>query len=124
MASTLSKKALDEKIRQAFMEKVNEMFLENGEEVLAVASNKIAIPTLNENGDDEWIEITFKVPTGSRDGDLYDGYALAEEYKAKLADKAEKAVKAKLAKAEKIAKAKAEKEAKAKAKAEHQAKGE
>ena len=48
--------------------------------------------------------MTVKVPTGSRDGEAYDGYAMAEEYRLKVAEKAEKARKAAEAKAKKIAK--------------------
>ena len=51
--------------------------------------------------------LTFKVPTGERGGDAYDGYSMAEDYQMKLVEKAEKA-KAKEAEAAKK-KAKAEK---------------
>ena len=53
--------------------------------------------------------ITFKVPTGSRDGDAYDGYSVAEEYAIKQKLKAEKAIAAAKAKEKKIAKDKAKK---------------
>lgn len=124
MAKT--KKQLHEGIRNKFMNAIVE-YLEKelGEEVLQTKSNEIAIPTLDEDGNDEWCVITFKVPTGSRDdGEAYDGYGMANEYTAKEADKAEKAAKAKAEKEKKIARDKAQREAKAKAKAEHQAKTE
>ena len=119
-----SKKQLHEGIRNQFMGAVVEWLeKEKGEEVLRTKSNEIAIPCLDEEGNDEWCVITFKVPTGSRDdGEAYDGYGMAEEYTAKEADKAEKAAKAKAEKERKIAKDKAQREAKAKAKAEHEAK--
>ena len=120
-----SKKQLHEAIRNSFMTKVSEWHTEQGEEVLRTKSNEIAIPCLDEDGNDEWCVITFKVPTGSRDdGEAYDGYGMADEYTAKEADKAEKAAKAKAEKEKKIAKDKAQREAKAKAKAEHEAKAE
>ena len=121
-----SKKILHEGIRNKFMKAVVE-YLEKelGEEVLRTKSNEIAIPCLDEDGNDEWCVITFKVPTGSRDdGEAYDGYGMADEYTAKEADKAEKAAKAKAEKERKIARDKAQREAKAKAKAEHEAKAE
>lgn len=121
MAKT--KKQLHEGIRNKFMNAVVE-YLEKelGEEVLRTKSNEIAIPTLDEDGNDEWCVITFKVPTGSReDGEAYDGYSLAEDYTAHEADKAAKAAEAKAKKEAKIAKDKAQREAKAKAKAEHEA---
>jgi regulator of protease activity HflC (stomatin/prohibitin superfamily) len=97
--------------------------VEQGEEVLQTKSNEIAIPTLDEDGNDEWCVITFKVPTGSRDdGEAYDGYGMADEYTAKEADKAEKAAKLKAEKEKKIARDKAQREAKAKAKAERETK--
>ena len=104
------------------MDMVVKYLTESGEEILRTKSNEIAIPTLDEDNNDEWCVITFKVPTGSRDdGEAYDGYGMADEYTAKEADKAEKAAKAKAEKEAKIAKDKAQREAKAKAKAEHQA---
>ena len=122
-----SKKQLHEGIRNKFMKAVVGYFeQELGEEVLRTKSNEIAIPCVDEEGNDEWCVITFKVPTGSRDdGEAYDGYGMADEYTAKETEKAEKAAKAKAEKERKIAKDKAQREAKAKAKAEHQvAKGE
>ena len=118
-----SKKQLHEGIRNRFMKAVTDWLVEQGEEVLQTKSNEIAIPTVDEENNDEWCVITFKVPTGSRDdGEAYDGYGMAEEYIAKEADKAEKAAKAKAEKEKKIARDKAQREAKAKAKAEHEAK--
>ena len=118
-----SKKQLHENLRQKFITMFSEWLTEQGEEVLRTKSNEIAIPTLDEDGNDEWCVITFKVPTGSRDdGEAYDGYGMADEYTAKEADKAEKAAKAKAEKEKKIARDKAQREAKAKAKSEHEAK--
>ena len=123
MAKT--KKVLHEGIRNKFMETiVGYLEKELGEEVLRVKSNEIAIPTLDEDGNDEWCVITFKVPTGSRDdGEAYDGYGMAEQYTEHEAEKAEKAAKAKAEKERKIARDKAQREAKAKAKAEAKAEG-
>ena len=121
MAKT--KKVLHEGIRNKFMKAVADWLVEQGEEVLRTKSNEIAIPTLDEDGNDEWCVITFKVPTGSRDdGEAYDGYGMADEYTTKEAEKAEKAEKAKAEKEKKIARDKAQREAKAKAKAEHEEK--
>ena len=123
MAKT--KKVLHEGIRNKFMQMVADWLAEQGEEVLRTKSNEIAIPTLDEDGNDEWCVITFKVPTGSRDdGEAYDGYGMADEYTTKEAEKAEKAAKAKEEKERKIARDKAQREAKAKARAEHTKEGE
>jgi hypothetical protein len=118
-----SKKVLHEGIRNKFMNAVVAYLEAQDEEVLRTKSNEIAIPTLDEDGNDEWCVITFKVPTGSRDdGEAYDGYGMAEEYTAKETEKAVKAAEAEAKKQAKIAKDKAEREARAKAKAEHEAK--
>lgn len=120
MAKT--KKALHEAIRQKFMSNVTKWLTENEEEVLVTKSNEIAIPCLDEEGNDEWCVITFKVPTGSRDdGEAYDGYGMAQQFAEAQAEKAEKLAKAQAEKERKIARDKAQREARAKAKAEHEA---
>lgn len=116
-----SKKQLHESLRSSFMNKVIQLFTDSGEEVLRTGSQEIAIPCVDEEGNDEYIVITFKVPTGSRDGEAYDGYSMAEDYAMKERDKAEKAAKAKIEKEKKIARDKAMREQKAKAKAEREA---
>ena len=118
-----SKKQLHEGIRQKFMVLAKEWLESLGEEVLKVKSNEFAIPTLDEEGNEEFLVLTFKVPTGSRDdGEAYDGYGVAQQYAESVADKAEKAKFEAEKKAKKIARDKAQREAKAKAKAEHEAK--
>ena len=119
MAKT--KKILHEEIRNKFIKLITDFLVEQNEEVLTVGSNEIAVPCLDSEGNDEYMVITFKVPTGSRDGDAYDGYAMAEDYAKNQRDKAEKAAKAKVEKEKKIAKDKAMREQKAKAKAEREA---
>lgn len=113
----LTRKQLDEEIKVRFLEGVSEHLESVGEEVLRVGSNELALPVVDSNGEERWLVVTFKVPTGSRDGDAYDGYSMKEDYEMKLAEKAAKA-EAKAAKAEKD---KAKREAK-KAEAEAEAK--
>lgn len=115
-----SKKALHEILRNKFMADVTEFLTAKGEEVLVTNSNEIAIPCIDAEGNDEFIVLTFKVPTGSRDGDAYDGYAMARDYTFKVQEREEKAKEAAAKKAAKIAKDKAQREAKAKAKADHE----
>lgn len=119
MAKT--KTQLHEGIRSKYMEAIAKLLSEQGEEVLRTNSNEIAIPTLDEEGNEEFLVLVFKVPTGSRDGDAYDGYSMAEDYAMKVREKAEKAEKAKADKEKKIARDKAMREQKAKAKAEREA---
>lgn len=112
-----SKKQLHEAIRTKFMTMIKEYLSEQGEEVLQTGSQEIALPCVDEEGNDEYMVITFKVPTGSRDGDAYDGYSMAEEYAMKVRQQAEKAAKAQAEKAKKIAKDEAMRKQKAEAKA-------
>ena len=105
MASNRNKNR--EELRTRYLSGVLEHLETVGEEVLRTNSNEIAIPCLDVDGNEEWVVITFKVPTGSRDGDAYDGYSVAEEYEIKQKLKAEKAIAAAKAKEKKIAKDKA-----------------
>ena len=122
--ATTSKKILHDALRAKYIERVSEFLADAGEEVLVTGSNEIALPCVDSEGNDEFVVITFKVPTGSRDGDAYDGYSIAEDFKMKSAEKAEKAKIAAEKKAKKIARDKKMREEKAKAKAEHPAKAE
>ena len=102
----LTRKQLDEKIKVAFLERVSG-FLSESEDVLRVGSNELAIPVLDENNEERWLVVTFKVPTGTRQGEEYDGYSMQEDYEMKLAEKARKAEE----KTKKAAKDKAKREA-------------
>lgn len=112
MAKT--QKVLNDEIKLRFLENIVEHLTNCGEEVVRTASNEIAIPTLDEEGNEKWVVIPFKVPTGSRDGEAYDGYSVAEDYQMKQTEKAKKA----RAKAEKAERDKAKRAEKAKEKAE------
>lgn len=107
-----NKKQYREAIREEYMEAVK-TFLENAkDEVLQVASNEFAIPVVRADGEDDYLVITFKMPTGSRDGDGYDGHAMAQDYAFKCDEKRKKAEAAKVAKEKKMARDKAKREAK------------
>ena len=114
MAKT--QKVLNEEIKLRFLENIVEHLTNCGEEVVRTASNEIAIPTVDAEGNDKWVVIPIKVPTGSRDGDAYDGYSVAEDYAMKLQEKAEK-------QAAKDAKAAADEAKRAKSKSKEKAEG-
>jgi len=106
-------------IRLNFMSGITKWLEDNGNEVLQTGSQEIALPIVSDDHEDEgWLVITFKIPKGSRDGDVYDGYSMAEDYKMKQAEKAEKKRVAAEKKAAKIAKDKKMREEKARLKAE------
>lgn len=98
-----SNKALNDKLREVYLSKLCEIFEKEGEEVLRTGSNEIALPCVDEQGNDKFVVLTVKVPTGSRDGDSYDGYSMAEDYSIKCKNKAETAAKKEAEKAKKIA---------------------
>lgn len=106
----LTRKQLDEEIKVRFLEGVSEHLTNVGEEVLRVGSNELALPVVDSEGEERWLVLTFKVPTGTREGDAYDGYSMKEDYEMKLAKKAAKAEE----NAKKAEKDKAKREAKAK----------
>ena len=83
-------KALNDEVRAQYLERVQSV-LSADDEVLVVGSNELAIPVVDSEGNEKWVVLTIKVPTGSRDGDAYDGYAMAEDYQLKLANKAARA---------------------------------
>ena len=88
----VSRKVERELIRTNFLEKVSQFLYENGEEVLRVKSNEIAIPVVGCEGNEDFIVINFKVPIGANKGlEPYDGYTIAEDYVHNLAEKERKA---------------------------------
>lgn len=84
-------KATNEALRAQYIDIITNLLSGSGEEVLRVKSNEIAIPVVDRDGEDNYVVITIKVPTGSRDGDPYDGYGEAESYELSCKQKAEKA---------------------------------
>ena len=93
---------LDNEIRERCLKTLMEMFEKNGEDVVQTNSNELAFPIVDEDGNDKWVQIVVKVPTGGRDEDGYDGYGVAESYKMKLKEKEEKKKEAEIKKAKKI----------------------
>ena len=85
MASNI--KALREALKMEWMNFLKKTIDERGDEVLQTASNEIAIPVVDAEGGEHFIVLTVKIPTGSRDGDAYDGYAVAEDYTMKCESK-------------------------------------
>ena len=99
----VSRKVLREQVKSLYRTKVREGLENDGEEVLLVGSNKLAIPVVDAEGNEDFITITISIPTGSRDdNEPYDGYGLAESYKLKLEENQRKAEEKAKKKAEKI----------------------
>ena len=111
--ATISTKTAREALRAKYLKTITDYLTEQGEEVLVTGSNEIALPCVSATGDDEYIVVTVKVPTGSRDGEAYDGHIAAQDYADHLAEKERKAKAAAEKKAKKMAADKAAREAKA-----------
>ena len=112
-------KAVKEEMRAGYMARVKAFLESEGEEVLQTGTNEYAIPCVDSEGNEEWLVVVFKIPTGSRDGEGYDGYGVAEDFQAKQADKAEKAKVAAERKAAKIARDQREREERKRLREEH-----
>lgn len=116
-----SNRTLNNKMRETWIAKLTDWLTQNGEEVLRTNTGEIAIPCVDDEQNEKYITFTVKVPTGSRDGDAYDGHSIAEDFKMKQEEKAEKAKEAAEAKAKKIARDAETRRLKAEAKARREA---
>lgn len=88
----VSRKMERELIRTDYLAKVSDFLKSLDEEVLRVKSNEIAIPVVGCEDNEDFLVITFKVPTGANKGtEPYDAYSEAESYELKLKEKSEKA---------------------------------
>ena len=100
---TVSRKVEREIIRTKYLDKIVKVLSKMDEEVLRVKSNEIAIPVVGCEDNEDFLVITFKVPTGANKGtEPYDGYAMAEDYERKIKEKEIKAKEKAEAKAKKI----------------------
>lgn len=90
----------NDEIRNKFMTKFRNAFAD--EEILQTNSNELCLPWVDDEGKEGYITITFRIPKGSRDGEQYDGYLLAEDYQRKVEEKKRLAAEKAEAKARKI----------------------
>ena len=96
----VSRKVEREILRNEYLEAIILNFLEKDEQVLRVKSNEIAIPVVGCEGNEDFIVVTVKVPTGANKGlEPYDGFELAEDYEMKLTEKERKKTEAEKKKA-------------------------
>ena len=110
----MSKQANDA-LRLKYIQEVIDRF--GDEEIMRTGTGEIAFPVVDSDGEDNWVVISVKVPTGSRDGDPYDGYALAQEFEMNQAKKKAREEEAAAKKAAKVARDQKLREQKAAAKA-------
>lgn len=115
-----SVKTMKTEKKNEYLEKITKFLLDNEEDVVRTGSGEIAFPTVLENGDECFITLKVSIPTGTRDGEDYNGYAVADSYKIDCERSAEKAKNARKAKEKKIAADKKRRENSAKIKAERE----
>lgn len=105
----MTKAQLETSLRNRFLDMVKEM-MENAEETdaLRVSASELAIPCLDDEGNEKWVLVKISIPRGTRNGeggyDPYDGYAVAEDYAIDCEEKAQKKADAEAKKQAKIAK--------------------
>ena len=119
----MTKAQLETKLRSTYLDFVRQMVNEKVEtDALTVSASELAIPCLDEEGNEAWVLIKVSIPRGTRNGEggynPYNGYAIAEDDAIDLKEKAEKKADAeakKQAKIERDKKVRAEKKALAEA---------
>ena len=117
----MTKIQLDNALRATYLELISTFLTERGEEVLVTNSNEISIPVCDADGNDKFVQITVKVPKGSRDGEEFDAYTARDMFAEAQAEKLEKKKKAETAKLAKIERDKKMREKKKAEKAERNA---
>lgn len=99
----MSKASLETEIRNDVLSRITEMLSQQFDtDVLPVSASELALPVVDAEGNEKFALIKVSIPRGTRVNgsyEPYDGYAIAEDYKAELEAKEEE----KKAKAEKKA---------------------
>ena len=78
-----SRTILDNQLRKRYLEMLKEFFNNRNEEVLITGTNELCFPCVDDEGNEKFIQLVIKIPKGSRDGEVFDGYSLAEDFKMK-----------------------------------------
>lgn len=89
----MSKASLENALRTEALTVVKEALSEHYDldiekQICVVSASELAIPVVDEEGNDKFVLIKVTIPRGTRNAegsyDEYDGYAAAEDYKAEL----------------------------------------
>ena len=103
----MTKAQLESKLRNTYLDLIREMVSNKVEtDALTVSASELAIPCLDEEGNEKFVLIKVSIPRGTRNGeggyDPYDGYAVAEDYAIDCEEKAQKKADAEAKKQAKI----------------------
>lgn len=110
----MAKVKMGEIARADIMNRIKTFLESEGETVLQIKSGTYCVPWAIE-GEEGYLNLTFSIPKGTRDGDPFDGYEEAENYKLETEAKAQAKAEREEKKRKKIERDKANRE-KAKAK--------
>lgn len=86
-----NRQQLDNELREGIIERISNFLTAENEEVLRTSNTTIAIPTVDSEGNDTYIELAVKIPKGAKiEGGYagYDGHEVATEYAEDVALKA------------------------------------
>lgn len=91
----MTKAQLETKLRNQYLDMIFEMVSNQMEtDALPVSASELAIPCLDEEGNEKFVLIKVSIPRGTRNGtggyDPYDGYAAAEDYAIECKEKSAK----------------------------------
>jgi len=91
---SMTKAQLETALRNQYLSFVSNAISQEMEtDALHVSASELAVPCLDEEGNEKFVLIKISIPRGTRNGaggyDPYDGYYLAEQYAQELKDKAE-----------------------------------
>lgn len=96
-----SRKALREMVKTQYVEMLVK-FLAEQEDVGITGTNEFNFPVVDSEGNEDFIVVKVTIPTGSRDGEPYDGYGARNDWDIHLKEKAEKDAKDAADRAKKI----------------------
>lgn len=111
-----SRKTLRKMVKSQYMEMLIKILSEQ-EDVGITGSNEFNFPVVDSEGNEDFVVVKVTIPTGSRDGEPYDGYGARNDWDIHLKERAEKDAKSATDKAKKI-----ERDSKARAKRQAQKK--
>lgn len=91
----MTKAQLETAIRNRFLSFITQAISQEMEiDALPVSASELAIPCLDDEGNEKWALVKVSIPRGTRNGqggyDPYDGYEANEEYIETLGEKAAK----------------------------------
>ena len=105
----MTKAQLETALRNTYLSFISQTISKEMEtDVLPVSASELAVPCLDDEGNEKFVLIKVSIPRGTRNGqggyDPYDGYAVAEDYAQDCVEKAQKKADAEAKKQAKIAK--------------------